>query len=214
MAKKYKLYLFDLDGTLLDSDQMLKVTFHQLYKLYKPENYVIDDDHILTFSGPQISETLKNEFPDQDLDFMLGEWKKYSKVNYDKYVTLYPGAEELMCLMNKKNILFAIITNKHRYATDYALDLVGINDLNIYCVCADEVKNLKPHPEGIFKAMEHFGVINKHDVIYIGDSMYDYLTARNAGVDFGLVSWSPRKLEKDCKIDLKIEKYADFAGDF
>lgn len=214
MAKKYKLYLFDLDGTLLDSDEMLRVTFHKLYDLYKPDNFVIDDNRILSFSGPQISETLTKEFPEQDLEFMLGEWKKYSRANYIKYASLYPGAFDLLSLMKKKGINIAIVTNKHRYATNYALELVKLSSLNIFCVCADEVSNLKPAPDGIFKAMEHFGATNKNDVIYIGDSIYDYETAKNAGVDFGFVSWSPRKLDKGCKIDINIDSYADFAKDF
>lgn len=213
-SKHYKLYLFDLDGTLLDSDEMLRVTFHQLYNLYKPADYVIDDNHILTFSGPQISETLTNEFPDRDLNFMLGEWKKYSSVNYDKYATLYPGAEMLIRKFNKIGVLYGIVTNKHRYATKYAYELLKIDDLNIFTVCADEVEHLKPEPDGIFKAMKHFGITDKKDVVYIGDSIYDYLTARNAGVDFGFVTWSPRKLEKDSKIDLIIDKYATFAEEF
>lgn len=213
-SKQYKLYLFDLDGTLLDSDEMLRVTFHQLYKLYKPVDYVIDDSHILTFSGPQISETLLNEFPDKDQELMLSEWKKYSAVNYVKHATLYPGAENLMRMFKEKNIKFAVVTNKHRYATKYAYELLKIDDLDIFSICADDVENLKPEPDGIYKAMEHFGVTSKEDVVYIGDSIYDYLTAKNAGVDFGYVSWSPRKLPNDSKIDLLIDKYATFAEEF
>ena len=68
---KYKLYLFDLDGTLLDSDQMLIETFRDLYKIYKPKDYVIDEKKIITFSGPPIRETLQKEFPEYDQEMML-----------------------------------------------------------------------------------------------------------------------------------------------
>lgn len=214
MAKRYKLYIFDLDGTLLDSDELLRVTFRTLYELHKPKDYKIDDSRILTFSGPQITETLSKEFPEQDLNFMLEEWKKYSNENYVKYSHLYPGAEDLLRLMSKKDVNYCIVTNKHRQGTDYSLNVLNIDDLNIFCVCADEVKHLKPQPDGIFIAMKHFGITKKSDIVYIGDSIYDYLTAKNAGVDFGFVTWSPRKLEKDCKIDFKIENYATFAEDF
>ena len=210
---KYKLYLFDLDGTLLDSDEMLRVTFHTLYKLYKPE-YEIDDKHILTFSGPQIRDTLLQEFPNQDQDLMLSEWRKYSRENYVKCAKLYPGADELLRKMSRKNVLFSIITNKHRYATDYAFKLMGIDDLNIFAVCADEAGKLKPEPDGIYLAMKHFGIKNKRDVIYIGDSVYDYLTAKNAGVDFGFVGWSPRVLPEDAKIDLLVNDFESWAKDF
>ena len=211
MATKYKLYLFDLDGTLLYSDEMIRVTFHQLYKLYKGPDFVIDDEKILTFSGPQISETLEHEFPDLDKDFIFNEWRKYSKNNYEKYMKAYPGVKTLFEKMSAKNIPFSIVTNKHRFATDSSLKLMEIDSFNVFCVCADEVKNLKPAPDGIYKAMDHFNIKNKKDVIYIGDSIYDYLTAKNAGVDFGFVSWSPRKLEKKAKVDLFIDDFAKFA---
>ena len=73
--KKKKLILFDFDGTLLDSDQMIVVTFQQLYALYKKDN-VFDLKKVLTFSGPPIKETLKNEFPDIDQDFIFNEYEK------------------------------------------------------------------------------------------------------------------------------------------
>ena len=78
-------------------------------------------------------------------------------------------------------------------------------------MCADDVKELKPAPEGIFKAMEHFGVKNKEDVIYIGDCYTDYISAHNAGVDFGYIAWSPRPIKDDIEIDVKIDNYARFA---
>lgn len=214
MARKYKLYLFDLDGTLLDSDQLLIEVFHKFYSLYKPADFKVDDANILTFSGPQITETLKKEFPEMDQDFMLGEWKKYSSEYTIKCIKLFEGADNLLRLMSEKKIKFGIVTNKHKSATEFTLKVLKIDDLNIYCVCADDVKNLKPNPEGIYKAMEYFDVPNKEDVIYIGDSIYDYLTAKNAGVNFGLVSWSTRELPKDAKVDLLIEKYETFAKDF
>lgn len=213
-AKKYKLYLFDLDGTILDSDELIRLAFHELYSLYKPKDFVIDDNKLLSFSGPQISQTLSNEFPEQDLDFMLKEWKRVSQKYYDQTAKLYEGAYDLLKLMKEKKINFGIVTSKHRYATDYSFKLLGLDKLELFCVCADEVKNIKPDPEGIYYAMKYFGVENKSDVVYIGDSIYDFLTAKNAEVDFGFVTWSPRVLPNFCHPDLKIRKYAEFAEDF
>ncbi len=142
---------------------------------------------------------------------MLEEWKKYSQINYVKCARIYPGVSALFTKMSEKNAFFSINTNKHRYATDSSLKLIGLDKFNPFCVCADEVKNLKPAPDGIYKTMEHFKIQNKKDVIYIGDSMYDYLTAKNAGVDFGYVKWSPRKLDKNAKVDVFINDFAKFA---
>lgn len=207
--KKYKLYIFDLDGTLLDSDKMLIETFHYLYKKYKPADYVIDDNKIITFSGPQIRDTLLSEFPELDQEKMLKEWRVESVKNYPKFTKLFPGSIELLSTLVEEGIPTAIYTNKHRFATDEAFKLFGISKLNLYSLAGDETPKLKPAPDGIFECMKHFGITDKSEVIYIGDTVYDYDTAMNAGVDFGLVDWTPRKLPENAKISVKIRSFLD-----
>ena len=209
--KKYKLYIFDLDGTLLDSDPMLIETFHYLYKKYKPADYVIDDNKIITFSGPQIRDTLLQEFPELDQAMMLRVWREESVKNYPLFTKLFPGTLEFLSALQNKGYQVAIYTNKHRFATDEAFRIFGIDKLGIFSLCGDEASRLKPYPDGIFECMKHFGILNKNEVIYIGDTVYDYNTAMNAGVDFGLVSWTPRKLPENAKISMKIGSFSELA---
>ena len=209
--KKYKLYLFDLDGTLLDSDQMLVETFRYLYSIYKPKDFVVDEKKIITFSGPPIRLTLKQEFPEMDLEEMVKIWRVESIKNYPIYTKLFPGSLEILKALKDKNIDVAIVTNKHRVAADEAFKLFGIYDLGIWSVSGDDVKNQKPDPEGIYIAMKHFGIKDKSEVVYVGDSVFDARTAENAGVDFALVSWTPRKLPENCKIHWKIDSFSEMA---
>ena len=209
--KKYKLYLFDLDGTLLDSDQMLIETFKYLYKKYKPTDFKVDEKKIITFSGPPIRITLANEFPEFDLEDMVKIWRAESIKNYPIYTKLFPGSLEILSTLVEKKYNVAIVTNKHRVAADEAFKLFGIADLGVWSVSGDDVKEQKPSPEGIEIAMKHFGIKDKNEVIYIGDSVYDARTAENAGVDFGLVTWTPRKLPENCKIHWKIDSFSDLA---
>ena len=208
--KQYKLYLFDLDGTLIDSDQMLIETFRELYAIYKP-GYNPDDSYIHQFSGPQITETLKKEFPDLDQKKMMEEYRNRSRKYYDKYVRLFPYVREMIEKLHEKKIPFAIITNKHRYATNYTYQLLDLEKFDIFSICADDVVNLKPAPDGIYKSMEHFSINNRDDVIYIGDCYTDYLSAKNAGVNFGYIKWSPRPINGEIKIDVEIDNFRTFA---
>jgi phosphoglycolate phosphatase-like HAD superfamily hydrolase len=57
--------------------------------------------------------------------------------------------------------------------------------------------------------MEEAGVKDKKDVLYIGDTIYDYQTALNAGVDCMMVTWSPRKLDKSIKPKYYLDSYQD-----
>lgn len=205
----YDLILFDLDGTLLDSDQMLIETFQELYRLYRPD-YHPNLEHILSFSGPQITETLKKEFPNGDQKLLLKKFRERSKENYVKCAKLYPGVKELIQSLNEKKIKFGVVTNKHRYATDYTYRLFGIYGQIPFTVCADEVEHLKPTGDGIHLCMKHFGVSDPKKVLYVGDGQIDYLTAKNAGVKFAYVDWSIRKLESKTPVDLHIKNYQQF----
>lgn len=205
----YKVILFDFDGTLLDSDQMLVVTFQELYDLYR-KDYHPSLDHMLTFSGPPIKDTLKKEFPDMDQEFILKEYLSRSVKNYDKYVKPFPYVKEMLKSLKENNIPFGLITSKAKDATNYALKITGLEGLFDFKICADEVSKAKPDPEGILLALKHFNVLNKSDAIYIGDTMYDYLTAKNAGVKFGYVTFSPRKMEDNLHYDLVIDSFKDF----
>ena len=207
--KKYKLYLFDLDGTLLDSDQMLIETFRDLYKIYKPKDFVIDEKKIITFSGPPIKETLQKEFPEYDQEMMLNIWRKESIKNYPLFTKLFPGALEILSTFVEHDIKCAIVTNKHRRAAEEAFKIFGIDKIGVFSVCGDDVVNQKPSPEGIEIAMKHFSISDVSDVLYIGDSVFDCRTAENANVDFCLVGWTPRKLPENAKITWKIHSFSD-----
>ena len=206
----YKLILFDLDGTLLNTDPMLKITFEELFKKYRPD-YHPDDSHYFEFSGPPIKITLKKEFPNMDQDFILKEFRELSYINYDKYSFPYPYINELIDVLKEKGIKFGVVTNKARKATTKSFALFGLDKFFDFSITSNDIINQKPDPEGVFKAMTYFGIEDKKDVLYIGDTIYDYNTAKNAGIDFGYVMWSPRKLPSDAKIDVKVQDYKDFA---
>ena len=187
---------------------MIIETFHELYNIYKPANFISDDKNLITYSGPPISESLKKEFPELDQEEILDVWREKSLRNYAKYTKLFPNVIEALTLLIKEGANVAIVTNKHKTATMEALRLFGLDKLDVFTVTSDDVSNLKPSPEGLIVAMNHFE-IPKEETIYIGDSIYDLETAINAHIDFGLVSWTPRKIPENAKIALKIDSFLD-----
>ena len=85
---KYKALLFDLDGTLCDTDEMIVQTMFAIYKDYKPSK-VRTREELYYFSGPPIRDTLAREFPDQDPEEMYDVFKRVSKGFYPKCPTVF-----------------------------------------------------------------------------------------------------------------------------
>ena len=191
----YKLVIFDMDGTLLDTDKIITSTFVELYKIYKP-TVKPDINRFLYFSGPPIMTTLKNEFPDQNTDFMFQEYRRISNPLYEKYLKAYPYARYLIDKLKKNHIDIAIVTSKHHAPAENALRISGFSADFDVVIASDDVARTKPDPEGMLMAIKRFNITNKEDVLYIGDNEGDYICSENAGIDCMLVNWSPRTIDK------------------
>lgn len=205
----YKVILFDMDGTIADTDGMIVATFIQLYRLYRPD-YSPTIEHMLTFSGPPIFETLQKEFPHLESQFIFDEFRRLSLPNYDKFVKPFPFVHELVEQLHSQGIKVGIVTSKHRFASEYTLRLMKLEGAFDLLVAHDDVSVSKPDPEGIYKSMKHFGVTDKKDVLFVGDTVTDYLTAKNAGVDMALVTWTPRQMPDYVKPQYLIDSFENF----
>lgn len=207
--KAYKIVLFDMDGTIADTDGMLIATFIELYRLYRPD-YQPTIEHMLTFSGPPIYDTLKRELPSLDPQFAFDEFRRLSLPNYDKFVKSFPFVREVVEQLHSRGIKTGIVTSKHRYPSEYTIKLMKLEGVFDLLIAHDDVANPKPDPEGIYKSMTHFGVSDKSDVLYVGDTVTDFLTAKNAGVDMALVTWTPRDIPDFVKPQYYIDSYQNF----
>ena len=205
--KKYDVILFDMDGTVADTDPMIIEAMHILYDKYRNGNRTPDEE-IIYFSGPPIRETLKKEFPDLDQTFIFDEFHHESFKLYATHIFRYPHSKEVLLELKKEGFKLGIVTNKIHSLTEYALKCIDLENIFEYIIGFNDVWKPKPDGEGILKSIEHFES-EKSRTLYIGDNKSDYDTARNAGVDCCLVSWGPRKLDPSLTPEFKIKSYLD-----
>jgi HAD superfamily hydrolase (TIGR01509 family) len=120
-------------------------------------------------------------------------------MGYRKYLGYHTMEPQLVSLLEKlrPQIKTAVATNRtdtmDKLLVEFNLD--GYFDL---VVTSSDVKHPKPHPEGLLKILDHFGLA-PHQAIYVGDSQVDELAARAAKMP--LVAYRNRKLEADYYID-------------
>lgn len=205
--KKYSVVLFDMDGTLADTDPLIIETMHILYDKYRQGNRT-PDEKIIYFSGPPIRETLKKEFPDIDNDFIYDEFHDESYKLYPTHIFSYPHSKEALLELKKEGFKLGIVTNKIHHLTEHALKCIDLENIFDVIIGFNDVSKPKPDKEGILKALTMLGGDIKH-TLYIGDNKSDYLSAKNAGVDCCLVSWGPRKLDPDLTPAFKIKCYEE-----
>lgn len=209
LSNKYSCILFDLDGTLIDTDYLIVHTFQTLYNLYRDGKQTPIED-IYYFSGPPIKESLMKEFPNQDIDFMLKEFQRISLSFYETDCKLYPSVLELLKELKTNGLKLGVVTNKIRKTTHYCLSLLGIEHFFDAIVACDDVKEGKPSPEGIIKAINQ--IANKKDkdkVLYIGDNESDLESANNAGIDCLLIYNGPRFKSRDLPCKYKVDSISD-----
>ena len=205
--KDYKLLLFDMDGTIADTDEMVYLSFVGLYKRYG-HGFMRPREEIMYFSGPPIRETLLKEFPNEDQEEVQKAFVEISDPLYEQTLKLFPHELEVLEHLFIKGYKMGVVTNKATYKAKEVLKMLGIEKYFSIVIGREDVVKGKPCGEGIITAMNKLG-FNKDSTLYIGDNDIDYLTATDAGVDCMLVSWGPRTLNLLDKAKYVIKKYEE-----
>lgn len=187
-----KAVLFDMDGTIIDSDLMIVYTWCDLYRKFKP-GYKPHLADLLSFSGPPLDLSLRKEFPDIPVKETLAYYEKRTKGYYDDYVSSFKAEKEVLETLKERGLKLGVVTNKARSFADYSLEVAHLEGLFDLVIGGDEVMRNKPDPEGIYSAMGQLGVSDKQEVVYVGDTIYDYEAAKRAQVPFLMAKWCLRE---------------------
>lgn len=206
MKKKYNVILFDMDGTIADTDPLIVETFYRLYDKYR-NGVRKDKESIYYFSGPPIKKTLKEEFPELDQKLLLDEFHEISYSLYKTHIFIFSYCKETLIELKKEGFKLGIVTNKMHDLTLYALECIGLDNIFDVIVGSDDVNIGKPNPEGVMSALDELEETDLNKVIYIGDNKSDFDTAVNAGIHSALVKWGPRKLPDDLNPDFTFDSY-------
>jgi pyrophosphatase PpaX len=180
--------LFDLDGTLINTNELIIASFLYTLDKYFPEQY--NREHILPFMGMPLVETMEqidiNRVPE-----LIETYREHNISNHDNLVTEFEGVFETVEALYKKGYKLGIVTTKMRNTVEMGLKLVGLDKFFKTVVTLDDVEKAKPDPEPILKALALLQS-TPEQAIMVGDSKYDILGGQNAGTQTAGVSWTIR----------------------
>ena len=185
---KYKLVLFDLDGTLIDTDKLIFMGYYHLFKKHRPEYQVTFED-MVGFLGPTLIDMFNIYFKDLDKKMLIEEYRTYVMAHHNKFVSAFKGAKELLTELRNLGVHVGVVTSKRKDVALYGLKQFGLDEYCELLIDCDAVSKFKPDPEGINYSLNHFNIDSK-STLMVGDSKSDILAGMNAGCDTVAVNYS------------------------
>lgn len=195
---KYKLIIFDLDGTILDTLDDLTASVNFALHINSLPSRTIEE--IRSFVGNGIRLLIERSVPEdtssQVLEKVFADFKAHYKLHSNDETKPYDGITELLKSIRNKGVKTAVVSNKADFAVQ---DLVKIHFDGLFDFAVGEREGIerKPAPDSVFEVI-NLSSISKEESVYIGDSEVDIFTADNASIDLIAVSWGFR--DKDMLI--------------
>jgi pyrophosphatase PpaX len=204
--------LFDLDGTLIDSIELIMSSMHHAFDGYAAR--VPTDDEWRALIGRPLTDSFREFVRDEsEIQRLIGRYREHQLAHHDRLVRPYEGILEAIRAFADAGHPMALVTSKADWLAERALRHVGLDVAIPVVVGCDTCTRHKPHPEPVQRALALLGAL-PHDSIFVGDSPHDIEAGRAAGVYTIGVTWGAFSREEMARAgaDLVIHEVDRLAG--
>jgi len=187
----YKHIVFDIDGTLLDTEYALMHSLQQTVLQFSGRLVELDDLH--TTFGRTADDSVRS-LGIADVGPAVRVWKaKY--LEEPSRGRFFPGVKAALKELRARGLILGLLSSKTRreYETDFLE--YGLADQFTHVILADDSPRHKPDPAPMLAYLRRSGA-GPREVLYVGDTLYDMQCAQGANVDGALAMWG-RKLPAD-----------------
>jgi len=186
---QFQTVLFDLDGTLIDSVDLIVDSYHHVNTVHGlPAR---SRDEILAGLGTPLRIVFGNLTEDAgQIDAWIATYREFNLTHHDARVHAYPGTVDLVHRLRSAGLRLGLVTSKNRLGAARGLKLVGLGDTMEVIVGADDVTRPKPHAEPVERALAQLQM-PAETCLFVGDSHHDIHSGRSAGVWTAGVTWGP-----------------------
>jgi pyrophosphatase PpaX len=182
-------FLFDLDGTLLDSTELILASYRHTLRIHRGE--VPPDEVWIEGLGTPLRVQVRRFTDDlAEIDAMVATYRDYNLAHHDAMVSAFPGIAEAVGRLKDRGMKLGIVTSKNRSSTIRGLACGGMEDCFEVLVTADDVDSPKPDPQPVVLALRQLDA-EASEAVFVGDSPHDLAAGKAAGVATAAVLWSP-----------------------
>lgn len=181
--------LFDLDGTLADSIDLILGAFRHTFSTHLGSVPV--DQAWIAGMGTPLSAQLRALVADEALIApMTATYRAWQNQHHDALLREFEGVRETLSLLHDRGHNMALVTSKATDTAKRALRLMGVDALLSYVVGLDSTTSHKPNPEPVLHALAQ---LRRHpgDAVFVGDSPHDMAAGNAAGVFTIAALWGP-----------------------
>lgn len=185
--------IFDMDGTLTQTNDLIFASFNHVASKYLGRTFTPPE--IIGMFGPPETGAVRALFGEERIAKAMDDLIDFYREKHAELARLHPGMDVVLRFLKERGVHLALFTGKGRRTTGITLEAFGLDGMFSPVVTGDDVTNHKPHPEGIRKVLDHYG-LRPGQVLMVGDSMADVRASRAAGVPMAAVLWDSYEPEK------------------
>ncbi len=188
--------LFDFDGTVMNTNRVIIESWQHTFRTIDGKER--EESEITRTFGEPLAATMKKMFPHVPVEEALKIYRSYHYNYFDDLIEMFPGMKELLKETKDRGYKTGLVTSRLKKTTFQGLekfDLVGYFDAIVTC---DDTDAHKPDPEPVFITLDRLGSTPEKSIM-LGDTMYDILCAKNAGVCSVMVGWAVAPTEEEIR---------------
>lgn len=184
---RYSTVLFDLDGTIIDTNELIIQTFLYTLESYFPGKFSRED--VLPHLGQTLFEQMERFGGKERVDELVAHYREYNIRMHDELVRDFPYVLEVLEELKRIGVTMGVVTTKMQKTAYMGMALYGIDKYMKTTVTYESTPEHKPHPAPVLKAIQELGA-DPAKTLMVGDSEYDIQAGQSAGVATAGVAWS------------------------
>ena len=187
-----KAILFDFDGTVIDTNTLIIESYKYAFKTVMNRDVSLEE--ILGLFGRPLQISLNEDYGEYG-DELCRKFREFNESRHDEIAKPFPGVPDGIIAIKNAGYKIGIVTSKRRTMLERGIKLIGLENYFDVLIATEDTERHKPDPQPVLTACERLCVA-PDDALYVGDSVFDILCGKNAGMKTCGVKYTLTEPEK------------------